>query len=704
MDVQLPDGTVIQGIPDDMSKADLTAKLAANGYDVSKLGGPSPAAPAAPAATGVSDEDVNNYIAEQQKQKVIAQGKESAQQRMAAPDEYVDVPVMSPDGAFTGQTERVLKPKADPIGMGAMETIPFAKDLAAYSRSTDFKIPFTDTVLKGSGRTMSEEKNLMAGESQANLEAYPGAYRIGEAAGIVPQLYAPMGLASKGTTFLGKTGLGALEGAGYAGAAGLGEGTTMEERLANAKSGAITGGLLGGALGRFAGEAAPIAAPQVSDAVAAAERLGVDLPRYATTDSSILQSMTPVAGAIPGAKGPIIAARETATKQLGDAVDALVPRSATPEQAGQSIGEGLTDWITKGSKEDADKAYDEVRNLFDKPDALTPLDNTRNAIADIMARRGQAKLSDIPPAIDMLLPAVQTAEGVTYDGAKTLYTELRKLKSQNLVQGVDNANVNKLYEALNKDVMTAAENAGGEPAAFFLKKADTQYAQDSEVRKQLQKIVGADGNAPDEQVFSRLLNAAKTGGSANNALVQQAITVMNPAQLKMFQAGILSKLGRDVNGNFSPDRWLGAQGIAGLSSRAKAMIFKDEPELVKALDDVTTVSQRFKDLNKYGNPSGTAQVATGTGMLGGLFVEPISVLSTLAGANAFSRIMSKPETAKSAADWARRYETYVRNPSYVTGRNVYRSGVTLNHVLSSEAGKPVDVNAHLNIQPPTPNP
>ena len=48
MDVQLPDGTVIQGIPDDMSKADLTAKLAANGYDVSKLGGPSPAAPAAP--------------------------------------------------------------------------------------------------------------------------------------------------------------------------------------------------------------------------------------------------------------------------------------------------------------------------------------------------------------------------------------------------------------------------------------------------------------------------------------------------------------------------------------------------------------------------------------------------------------------------------------------------------------------------------
>lgn len=37
MDVRLPDGTMIQNVPDDMSKADLTAKLKSNGYDVSKL-------------------------------------------------------------------------------------------------------------------------------------------------------------------------------------------------------------------------------------------------------------------------------------------------------------------------------------------------------------------------------------------------------------------------------------------------------------------------------------------------------------------------------------------------------------------------------------------------------------------------------------------------------------------------------------------
>lgn len=37
MDVKLPDGTVVQNVPDGISKADLIGKLKANGYDISKL-------------------------------------------------------------------------------------------------------------------------------------------------------------------------------------------------------------------------------------------------------------------------------------------------------------------------------------------------------------------------------------------------------------------------------------------------------------------------------------------------------------------------------------------------------------------------------------------------------------------------------------------------------------------------------------------
>lgn len=41
MDVRLPDGTIIKNVPDGTTKADLTAKLKANGYDVSSLEEPS---------------------------------------------------------------------------------------------------------------------------------------------------------------------------------------------------------------------------------------------------------------------------------------------------------------------------------------------------------------------------------------------------------------------------------------------------------------------------------------------------------------------------------------------------------------------------------------------------------------------------------------------------------------------------------------
>jgi len=51
MDVRLPDGTVIKGVPEGMSQADLTAKLARNGYDVSKLAAPATGSAYLPSAS-----------------------------------------------------------------------------------------------------------------------------------------------------------------------------------------------------------------------------------------------------------------------------------------------------------------------------------------------------------------------------------------------------------------------------------------------------------------------------------------------------------------------------------------------------------------------------------------------------------------------------------------------------------------------------
>jgi hypothetical protein len=638
-------------------------------------------------------EDLLAYKEQLERQKLQEEGRQRVKTAAAAPDEYVEVPVYGPDGAATGTTERVLKAKIDPVGRGAMTMLPFGEDIGAMSRAG--ATPFSEE-----GRAaISLEKDIMAGEREATKEMSPGAYRLGQAAAIVPQLYMPMGLAGKATGFAGKTALGALEGAGYGAAMGFGEGNTLEERLAAAKSGGIGGGIIGGALGRFAAPAEKAAAPVIPESVRAAERLGVDLPYYAVTDSPALQRATKVSESIPFAGEPVAAAREKATAQLGDAVDALVP-SMTKEDAGKKIAEGIKGWMTSGVREKAKNAYDEVANLFENVNATKPLENTRNAIADIMAKRAGAKLEGTTPAIDLVLPAAKSGEGITYEGAKTLYTELRQLRSENMIKGVKDANVDRLYNALKNDVLDIAEAAGGEPARFFLQKADRQYQQMSMMREQLAKIVGKKDEAiSDEKIFSNLFNAAKEGGSANNKLVQRAITVMDKNALKAFQAGILAKMGRDADGNFSPARWLGPSGINSLSPRSKAMIFKDEPKLLQALSDVTAVSERFKNLNKFGNPSGTSQSSWGVASLGAGYADPVSTLTALAGANGFTRIISKPATAQGFADWARRYENFVRNPTQQAGRLAYRAGLELNKTIAQETGKKVDVNAKLKLNP-----
>lgn len=329
-----------------------------------------------------------------EREKLREEGRQRVQQAQTAEPEYVEVPVYGPDGTATGMTERVMKPRVDPIGAGVMSTLPFGEDIGAIGRSTDLKIPFTDIVLKGSGRTMAQEKDIGEGMREATKEAYPGAYRVGQIGGFLPTLALPMGLAGRATGFAGKTALGALEGAGYGGAMGFGEGTTLEERLAAAKSGAIGGGLLGGALGRFAAPAEKAAAPAVPESILAAERMGVELPYYAVTESPGLQRATKVAESMPFAGEPVIAAREKAVAQIEDAIDALIPVT-TKEDAGRKIGEGIKGWMTSGVREKAKNAYDEVASLFERPDVTKALDNTSDAVANIMAKRARAGMEGL---------------------------------------------------------------------------------------------------------------------------------------------------------------------------------------------------------------------------------------------------------------------------------------------------------------------
>lgn len=61
MDVRLPDGTLLRNVPDGMSKADLTAKLQSNGYDISKLSAPASEPTASVTVEGAPAQESNFF-------------------------------------------------------------------------------------------------------------------------------------------------------------------------------------------------------------------------------------------------------------------------------------------------------------------------------------------------------------------------------------------------------------------------------------------------------------------------------------------------------------------------------------------------------------------------------------------------------------------------------------------------------------------
>jgi hypothetical protein len=395
-----------------------------------------------------------------------------------------------------------------------------------------------------------------------------------------------------------------------------------------------------------------------------------------------------------------MAARQRTVQGLEDAVDNLVPKMDTKD-AGQKIGEGIKNWMTKGLSKSGDEMYTEVRTLFTNPEATGRLENTADAIADIMARDARSGIEGAPKEIKFLMGSLNREGGLDFEGAKNLLTKFRtNYMNDKFTKTIDSADYQRLYKSLSKDVLDIAEAAGGEPARFFLQKADREYAALANTRNKLEKIVGKmEGQVSDEKIFNRLFDAASAGRSGDNALLARAIKVMEPENLRAFQAGILSKLGRDKAGNFSPERWLGSQGIEALTPRARAMIFKDEPKLMQAIKDVTEISKGMAKLNKFGNPSGTGRTTGLFGAIGAGYADPVSALVGMAGANVFTRIMSKPTTAENFAKWSRRYENYVKNPTRATANSLYREGLLFNRVLQSESDKPLDINEKIKLKP-----
>jgi hypothetical protein len=404
------------------------------------------------------------------------------------------------------------------------------------------------------------------------------------------------------------------------------------------------------------------------EATAAAARLSetgapVQIPRAAASENLGVQQAGKIVSNVPYAGTPLVKASESTIQQLGtkaDEISQAYGSGASVAETGGNAAKSITDWITGESKANTDRLYNKVDRHI-KPDVMTPLDNTLSVASEIAAKRSAAGLP-AGKAIETILPAIQRGEGLSYEGIKTLRTKIGEVLDQGILPAdVSGGELKQIYGALTKDLGRSVAASGPEAVSAF-NRANKYYSLVSDRREALAKIVGTQGNAAPEQVFERLVAMAGSSSRADINRLAQARKVMGKADWNEVASTVVSRLGRDVEGNFTPDRFVTA--YSKLSDAGKNILFKStDQKLAPYLDDIAQVSSRFKQLNKFANPSGTARNVIGGGLGAAIFVEPLTVLTTLVGNRVAANALAKPASAASVAKWSRANEAWVRTPT-----------------------------------------
>jgi len=467
----------------------------------------------------------------------------------------------------------------------------------------------------------------------------------------------------------------------------------FQNRATNAALGAAVGAPVGGAVGAILPgiKAAPATTPG-SEVAAAAERIGVNLPRAVTSDSASTQQMGRIIANVPIAGQPLRKASQNAINQLDDAARDVAAGygsvNANAATAGAKIREGVERYVGPTTSGRVKKAYDAVDNLVNQ-NVTVPLVDTKYTVQNILNRIKAYGDSDAGSnAVNIVRNAVEQQGGLTYHAIKDLRTKVGELiKSSNLPADVSQAELKQIYKALSSDLKAAVQAAGGNKATAAFNRANTYNRLVSERRENLNRLLKV---TTDEALFDKVLQAATNKTRADHLILSQARKALPADEWNEVAAGVINRMGRDAQGNLTPDRFVKAYG--DLSEAGRSLLFRStgQGSLANALDDIALVSARFKNLNQYANPSGTGQTAAGVTGITALPLAPISTITSIVSTGVMAQLLSRPQSARSIANWSNAYYNAYARPTRATMQLLERA----NRIFADDIGRQLGVPQH----------
>jgi hypothetical protein len=417
------------------------------------------------------------------------------------------------------------------------------------------------------------------------------------------------------------------------------------------------------------------------DAVlAAAKRQGVDIPKYIGSISPVLQRFGQLGRNLPGLGEKVADATSKMTEEMADAATAASV-GKTPYTAGKSAKAAIENWVGPTTDAINDANYTNASSMMNNT-IKTPISNAAAQLQKLAQFRGTYNDPLTGTAIDKINQALKMPGGLTYEGIKNLRTAIGGMGNFGslLPNELKESEISNLYGALSKDLDAAAGNAGGPAAQQAHQFANDSYKKIADQREAMTTLLGGDPNA--ENVFSTL-KARASGRPASGdidtlRLAKQTILASNnPGAWDDLGKGMISTLGRkgQGTGDFSPAQFL--TDVKGLSPDAKDEIFGRSgtgSAIRDSLDDLGTMSERYQQAARFGNPSGTGHVIAGAAIaeqvihhLSTILSHPVTtggaIVGGLAGGSALGNYLSKPATAGALTNFMKQHASWMAQPT-----------------------------------------
>lgn len=574
------------------------------------------------------------------------------------PDDWVSPPSAAP-AAPAGNDDWVSGSAPSPsgdadsgagaFGYGIVKGTPFGSRIASAGTSAavalghkldDWGLLNEDQkkAIAGLPQDYSSASEALATKGGQAAEEHPWIYGAGQA---LPMIMTPGAATTKGAAI-------------YGGALGAGE--------AESPGGAIVKGALGAAGGAGSAALANSVLPVVGGTARktildAAKRLDVSMPRY-SVGLPITQMLGKIGFSIPGAAAPLEKGTAKSIEELGNAATQAAA-GATTESAGKTASASLKNWIGPVSQRTVDQKYNYANSLMNQG-VQSPLSNTVSEFNQIMGKRGAYGEQMTGPVAKLIQDANNVPGGLTYNAMKDLRTRLGSMTSswdQFGPKELEDVEVQRLWGALSSDLDNAALRAGGPQALAAHNDASATYKKIKDNRDRLAELLGGSRmDAQPEKVFGKLQAAAAPGKAGDLDLLTRASRSVPPQDWDEISRGFVSNLGRDAtDDSFSTSRFL--TGYSKISDKAKDILFNQNPQLRTNLDDLATVSTRWKDLGRYGNPTHSGMHAVGpVAMLEGAR-HPAEAITAFLGFKAMGKFLASPAGAGTISNWTSAVES-----------------------------------------------